>query len=435
MSDEHTGQGHTGKARHGARRRPARTHGHLRALTWTPPPPVVFLVPGLLGFERFSTFGYFADRVMAALRAHLELCWGQQVQVIAVPIPPTASLAERQRRLLKTMADRIQALGYSLDNVELHLLGHSTGGVDADLLTAEAPLDASNWTALDPRAPALVARIASVVSLASPHHGACITRDPVARLLSEHAVGGVGDLTHLLLQFLWSVAHDLDFSHLLTSALREGGKIQGFVREVFSDWGLIADLQPTRSRPNAAHNPAVRRHSFVTLAAQSEVDKGASKGRDGGSLRAADSFFHALAERASGRRTASAALGAAVAPTVERLQAALSGATDVPVIRNPRAVLPTELKPEHNDGVVNSARQLIDPTDPEELAAVVIGDHFDVLGYYDRRVWRVDAAGREQAQSVLAGLLHSGSGFGDEEFFALYRRIAACIAAGRQERP
>src|ERR1700712_640346 len=33
---------------------------------------VLFLVPGLLGFESFSSFRYFGDRVVAALRSGLE---------------------------------------------------------------------------------------------------------------------------------------------------------------------------------------------------------------------------------------------------------------------------------------------------------------------------------------------------------------------------
>jgi hypothetical protein len=121
----------------------------------------VFLVPGLLGFENFDTFNYFADRVTAALRAGLEQTFLGPVPVIAVPIPPTASLRDRQRMLVKTLADRLHAYEHGGRPLSVHLVGHSTGGVDANLLTNEYPLAAPSWEDLDPRAPELRKRIRS----------------------------------------------------------------------------------------------------------------------------------------------------------------------------------------------------------------------------------------------------------------------------------
>jgi hypothetical protein len=82
-----------------------------------------------------------------------------------------------------------------------------------------------------------------------------------------------------------------------------------------------------------------------------------------------------------------------------------------------------------NDGVVNSARQLIDPGESSELAAVVIADHFDVVGHYDRTIWVTDPdSGDERPQDLISGLVHSGSQFRDNEFFRLFEGISACIA-------
>ena len=69
-----------------------------------------------------------------------------------------------------------------------------------------------------------------------------------------------------------------------------------------------------------------------------------------------------------------------------------------------------------NDGVVNTARQLLDPAPSEQFGGLVIADHGDVLGHYDRR----DALA---AGHTNAGLFHSGAGFGDDEFFSLYQRV------------
>jgi hypothetical protein len=83
-----------------------------------------------------------------------------------------------------------------------------------------------------------------------------------------------------------------------------------------------------------------------------------------------------------------------------------------------------------NDGVVNSARQLINPQDPDELAAIVVGDHFDVLGHYDRTAWVTDPkTGEEKEETIVSGLLHSGSEFRDTQFFALMDQVSALLAA------
>jgi hypothetical protein len=70
----------------------------------------------------------------------------------------------------------------------------------------------------------------------------------------------------------------------------------------------------------------------------------------------------------------------------------------------------------------------MDPSDEGELAGIVVADHYDVVGYYDRHVWTVDGDGTEQVTQVISGLLHSGSGFRDNQFFELYRRVANVIA-------
>jgi hypothetical protein len=117
---------------------------------------------------------------------------------------------------------------------------------------------------------------------------------------------------------------------------------------------------------------------------------------------------------------------------VARLKQVLSAQNDnALLLRAPGIELPDLLDAGHNDGVVNSARQLLDPNDPNELAAIVVADHFDVVGYYDRFVWKSDAPGvlGEDQVQVLAGLLHSGCNFRDDQLFELYHRVADVIAS------
>jgi hypothetical protein len=96
------------------------------------------------------------------------------------------------------------------------------------------------------------------------------------------------------------------------------------------------------------------------------------------------------------------------------------------VIISDETLPPPHIDAQTNDGVVNAVRQLIAPHDASELAALVIADHFDVLGYYDRG-HSIAGAQASDATTQVSGLLHSGSFFRDTEFFALYRAVADVI--------
>jgi len=143
-------------------------------------PDVVVLVPGFLGFARFGGFYYFADRLIAVLRGLLEEPLGYAVPVIPVTTFPTDSLRKRQKGLLQ----RLESFCQALSGVErLHLIGHSTGGVDAQLLACTRPLYGATW---DKKASLVRAKIRSVVTLSAPHSPAgvktrCDTRPPSFR--------------------------------------------------------------------------------------------------------------------------------------------------------------------------------------------------------------------------------------------------------------
>jgi hypothetical protein len=381
----------------------------------------VFLVPGLLGFESFATFSYFADRVVAALRARLERSVGRPVPVLPLPIAPTASLKERQCILVRSLADRLHALEHGGVPLRVHLIGHSTGGLDANLLTQDKPLVGEVWSDIDPRAPEVRTRIGSVISIASPHQGACITRDPLARWFSRRDPRGLAALLGLSLKLLAAEVGDAEFSDLLSALGRDPHDVRPYLSAVLARWKLLDDLDPSACQPPARRADGVLRRSFVTIAGRP------IPGADAGSP--ADALFRDIARRASGWSTGCAESGDKVQASVARLERALgSKSVDDLVIRAPGVEVPSKLDAGHNDGVVNSARQLMDPDDPDELAGIVIGDHFDVVGYYDRYRWVVDGEGRAQPETVVSGLLHSGSAFRDDQFFELYGRVASVIA-------
>lgn len=118
----------------------------------------VYCIPGMFGFGRLAGYDYF-HHVKSALSPHF---WnrGFDVSFHDVPCPPTSSLRERARVLATTIAHTAG------DDATIHLLGHSTGGLDARL--ALAP------TVSIGVAPSLMkwrSRVGSLVTLNTPHYG------------------------------------------------------------------------------------------------------------------------------------------------------------------------------------------------------------------------------------------------------------------------
>lgn len=118
----------------------------------------VILVPGFFGFGRFGDLPYFAH-VQEALHDGLR-ARGIEAEVHKVPTPPTASLAHRAARLAEAVQERCAEDG------PIHIVGHSSGGLDARLLVApgsKLPADAD--------VERLARRVRSVVTVSTPHRG------------------------------------------------------------------------------------------------------------------------------------------------------------------------------------------------------------------------------------------------------------------------
>jgi len=119
----------------------------------------VYLVPGFFGFANFGDFRYFSH-----VREHLD-AWtrrrGIDASIHYAPTFPTASLRRRAGRLIEIIGETAGAEG------PIHLIGHSTGGLDARLAVAPG---VSLRTSIDPEP--LARRVESVIAVASPHYGA-----------------------------------------------------------------------------------------------------------------------------------------------------------------------------------------------------------------------------------------------------------------------
>lgn len=123
------------------------------------PPHRVYFVPGMFGFARLGTFDYFTH-----LRVGLEERFrraGIEVLFEDVPAPPTSSLRHRTRILATTVART--ATG---EQGPIHLVGHSTGGLDVRLL-----LSPNAHIGLAPELLSFRSRVRTAITINTPHYG------------------------------------------------------------------------------------------------------------------------------------------------------------------------------------------------------------------------------------------------------------------------
>lgn len=116
----------------------------------------IFLIPGFFGFVNFGRVVYFTH-----VREFLEDACARErlpVEIHRVRMKPTSSLRVRAGELAAFVRDTAP------DGAPVHLIGHSTGGLDARLF-------ATPGVSLDIDVEALAQRIRSVVTVATPHRG------------------------------------------------------------------------------------------------------------------------------------------------------------------------------------------------------------------------------------------------------------------------
>lgn len=118
----------------------------------------VYLSPGMFGFTQLASYDYFGH-VQRALHARFESA-GQAMETHVSDVLPTASV----RRRAATLAELVART--ATDEGPIHLLGHSTGGLDSRLVASPA-------ARLPVSAEALVwlPRLRSVTMMNTPHYG------------------------------------------------------------------------------------------------------------------------------------------------------------------------------------------------------------------------------------------------------------------------
>lgn len=246
---------------------------------------VIVFIPGLLGFGAFGRKGapvieYFYH-VMDTLETATGVPGLAQRCYVHEP-PPTGPLAERVSSLARTVDWLLTSGPIELGPAKrVHLVGHSTGGLDARLFVNRRYPRIAGPTASDQSA--LLKHIGSVVTLSAPHAGA-----PFAKNVAPYLGNFVGK-NLLVVAYLASIAAASGkalpgapllngpierLKLLLLGKIAESGpevaeQVARFITRVREDLRLFDDLQPDAMR---SLNERVREgdtwpiHSFMTTA-------------------------------------------------------------------------------------------------------------------------------------------------------------------------
>jgi hypothetical protein len=366
----------------------------------------VLLIPGFLGFGRLGNFYYFADRVAACLRGAAEVAFKTPTPVMGVATVPAGSLAERQEFLLSRMtcADRMLARP-----ARYHLVGHSAGGVDAELLRAESPLGASAWSDIDPEG--VRARIATITTISSPHYGTYLADSGVVGLLGNplHHLTAIPQASEIALQ-LAKLAIDRSVIHqALIGGVRGWSQSARLVLSLLKDEKLLNDLRPESMESARQDRPPVLQvpvTCFVTTIPDKPV-------ATDGDVRKPDDLIESF------KRLTGDVRGSVPRPALDNLVAL--NAFRGPVVGNPAAEVPA-FEASTSDGIVNSMTQIL-RSPGSRAGGIVLADHGDVIGHYDRQDPLTDGT------PINDGIFRSGSGFGDDQFFALYHEVSKAFLA------
>ncbi len=371
-----------------------------------------FLIPGFFGFTNLGELDYFAH-VRRALARDAERA-GVRLVIRDVAVPPTASIRARARALLDAIVE------HASEDGPIHLVGHSTGGLDARLLVSpgvslargpDAPdgNDVERWAG----------RVRTVLTVATPHRGTpaaaffrtLFGRELLSALsLATIAVLGAGPLPVWTLATLARVARRVDrelglaggIFHALEEQVLRGfsaerrREIVAFLRQVAAENALVTQLTPEGiDLLNAAitARPGVRYGSIVCRARAPGVGTALRVGPSPTAL-ASHAVFVALH-----RVTARAADVSPESFDTAQLAALRVGFGGLP-------------RPSDNDGVVPTLSQ---PWG--KVIAAVWADHLDVLGHFDG----------ERLSPIHHDWLSSGTRFTAASFEDTWRRAAAFL--------
>ncbi|MET0385781.1 MAG: triacylglycerol lipase [Polyangiales bacterium] len=372
----------------------------------------MILIPGFFAFAGLGDLHYWHGVDTALLQAFKR--FGLDVDILEIETQPTASIRYRAMKVL----DAIRLVA-ARDEGPIHLIGHSTGGLDARL--AISP-HASHANTIDP---AVLARVASIVTVATPHYGTplastfgSVMGQPLLRWLAKSAIIGLerGKLPLSTFISLAGILVRLDdvfglqrtvLDQLYAQLFREFNDARrealiAFLDDVSKDRALVVQLTPdTLDLFNATTAAPLIDHGCV-------VTRGRRPNLRRVAANLSDAYAQALYALYSSLWFISSTSDGRFYPELDPAQRAalLAGYGSLP-------------KPSDNDGMSPTLSQVWG-----EVVHVTDADHLDVMGQY----------GDLLAPGINADWLPSGSGFDAVRFAALWNDVAAFVTrTARQE--
>ena len=389
----------------------------------------IYLIPGFFGFthmgekpnERIVYFGHVRDVLEEGFRER-----GHTVEVESVTSHPTATIQVRSQLVLRAIAETA-----SRDDADIHLVGHSTGGLDARAVV-------STWMPLE--APELLRRVRSVVSVATPHHGTPLAGffhkdrqgEMLLRLLWLFTVfalrRGSRPMTFLAFRLFYTlsqVGHRLGFQATAADSITrmlahltptEQKTLEEFLDQIGKEQSLIGDLTPGKVEDfnqRTPDQPGVRYGSVVTGAPTPSL-RGmlqCTTGKQHPGLRDLLSW-RMLDPEPQVIYGAYAYLHGKSDPHCETMR------TPEPTNAQLRALRDTfgEGFPAWSDGIVPTRSQVWG-----ELVSAVVADHLDVIGHFDE-------------EPDYVGWLKSGSCFRSTTFNGVWNRVLDFMVGAVQGR-
>ena len=395
---------------------------------------VVLLAPGFLGFDHFGGFPYFSQGVAAALRVALDAeveRLGRRTTFEVQPLTtvPVGSLAQRQKSLAEQIGRLLHHLKAPDPLPRIHLVGHSTGGVDIELLVRTRPVGRERqWTESEEK---IRRAVRSVIAIAPPAAGTGIANSALVRDLATKAApdlldprkwsGGLRDLAKgfeegaRLVRAVFALGWaNAELSQLVAGGIDDLHPLLRFIHSVFFDRKLLDNLRPENTQKIVSDTGPVQPRTlirrYLTIA---RVEPG---NQPTGRLFA---DLHKL--------TAEGLRGNQHARAVAAMLKARADA-QIPVIRSMDKQQDPDFSEEANDGVVNTALQIPFGDDATleaglgQIGAIVVADHLDVVGGFPMKALTTEH------DAAANGFLNSGSQFRGRQFSELYRKIARDIA-------
>jgi triacylglycerol lipase len=368
----------------------------------------VYLSPGLFGFARLAGFDYL-QHLSAALSQRFE-DRGRRSLIRVADVHPSSSIRRRSARLTSLVDATLEP-----GDGPIHLLGHSTGGLDLRLaMSPEASLGQDDGPPL-----AWVERVRSVTTLNTPHRGtplASFFATPNGQRLlyaiSAITVAGLRlgapplAVTSLLLAAMTRTRQQAGFEIELVERINDSlmqvldgamqTELRSWLRKIRDDRGAVMQLTPEAMDvfdASVIDRPGLRYQCVATWAPAG---------------RAIDWAVHL--------RTPWSALSAALFQLIHRTTSDLDRHYPCAPPDGGDTLLRAFLKdlppPEANDGIVPLRSQLWG-------TPVWIGkaDHLDVVGYF--------RGGRRHRD-----WLSSGARFNRKQFDAMMDAIVAGMIEG-----